>query len=261
MKRMKTAWKVTVGVLAGLLIILLLAEFGLRAFMADQIRSSVADESPGAMSADDTDVSFGSSPITFGLLRGAIPHVSISTPSTLAASGDTYTGQPAATISLDNLRVEEDRQVADSFSVSTELPDDYVRSLLQEQLASSFDSTFGGSLLQELITVSGVESNPAEGTFTIDFSGRAASVDLRPTTVDGTLQLEAASTELFGFELPDIVAEGLTNALQESTGDVNAGTLRIGEFTVVEGGLRIVAEGENVDLQDLPSAVPAQERT
>ncbi|WP_019193828.1 DUF2993 domain-containing protein [Corynebacterium timonense] len=256
---MKTAWKVVIGVLAAILIIVLLSELGLRAFISNQIRSGIAEESPGAIAAEDTEVSLGSRPILFGLVRGVVPHVSIATPSTLTATGDTYAGQPAATISLDNLRITGDSQVADRFSVTTELPDDYVRALLQEQLASNLEGTIGGSFLQELITVSAVRSNPSEGTFTIDVSGSAASVDLRPTVVDGALQIEAASTSLFGFELPDIVAEGLTNALQDNTGEINAGAIRISEFTVVDGGLRVVAEGEDVDLYNLPHAVPTQD--
>ena len=253
MMSMKTAWKVTVAVLAALLVLLLIAEFGLRAYIADQIRSDFAAEAPDAAAADAADVSFGASPVTFGLLRGALPHVEMTTPSTLSINGDTYSGQPGATINADNLRVVDGRQVADSVRITTELPEDYVRAILQQQLADGFRQSGGGplSFLQELITVTGVTSHPDAGTFTIDVSGGAAAVDLRPMMNNGQLAFEASSTELFGFQLPDTVAEALTGALQQGVQDTLNGEMQVESFDVVDGGLRVTVAGRDVDLDNL----------
>lgn len=259
MSPMKTAWKVTVSVLAALLVLLLVAEFGLRAFMAGQIRSDMAAQNPETISAEQADeakVSFGPSPLTLGLLRGVVPHVAMTTPSTLVAQGETYTGQPGADISVDNLSVADGRQVAGRLRMTTDLPDDYVRAILQEQLSSSIQGG-GASFLDGLLTVSGVASHPETGTFTVEVSDGAAAIDLRPAMVNDSLTFEAASTELFGFQLPDTVTRGITSALQQGVEDAVNSEMRVTEFTVVDGALRVTVEGENVDMEKL-SATGAQ---
>ncbi len=260
MLRMKTAWKVVVGILAALLVLLLVAEFGLRAYMAHEIRSDAAAQNPGGQSAsaEQADVSFGPSPITLGLLRGTIPHMEMRTPSTLSVTGDTFTGQPAADIRVDNLRVAGGRQVAENFVLSTELPDDYVRVILEQQLSQSLQQAGSGrgSLLDGLLTISSVTSHPDNGTFTIGVSGGAADIELRPRMDGDRLTFEAASTELFGFQLPGNVTSGITDAIDKGMQDSVSGELAVRDFTVVDGGLKVTLAGQNVDMEKLAQAAP-----
>ena len=259
MWRMKTAWKVVVGVLAALLVLLLVAEFGLRAYMAHEIRTDIAAQNPDASQARDAEVSFGPSPITLGLMRGTIPHMAMKTPSTLSINGDSFTGQPAADIQVDNLHVNNGRQVAENFVLTTELPDDYVRVILEQQLSQSLQQAAGagrGSLLDGLLTVSSVTSHPENGTFSIGVSGGAADLELRPKMDGDRLTFEASSTKLFGFQLPESATAGITGAIDKGMQDSVTGELAVRDFTVVDGGLNVTLAGHDVDMEKMAQTAP-----
>ncbi|MDY5786045.1 MULTISPECIES: LmeA family phospholipid-binding protein [unclassified Corynebacterium] len=258
---MRTAWKVIVGILAALLILLLVAEFGLRAYMANEIRSSMAAEAPDsvAVQADDMGVSFGPSPLTLGLARGVVPHVTLDTPSTLAIEGDSFAGNPATTIQVDNLRVDNGRQVAEQLTLNTQLPDDFVRVMLQQQLSDALSQAGDGraSFLDGIITVSDVTSNPETGTFTIGFSGGAAGLELRPEMRDGNLTFQAEATELFGFAMPQSVTQGISSALETGVEESVTGQLEVRDFTVGAGNLDVTLSGNDVDMAQLSRSAPA----
>ncbi|WP_342318924.1 LmeA family phospholipid-binding protein [Corynebacterium mayonis] len=240
---MKTAWKVIVGVLAVVLVLLLAAEFGLRAYMSEQIRADAAVEG--------TEVSFGSQPLTLGLARGVVPHMSMTSPSTLEIVGDTATGQPASSVEVDNMRVNKDNQVAERLSMTSVLPEDYVRIILQQQLSEALQTN--ASFLDSFINVTGVSANPDNNTLDITFSGGAAGLELRPVMEGEKLKFTAESTELFGFTLPDFVTATITDALGQGVHNAVGGPLRLSDFAVVDGGMRVTLSGENVNLRELQS--------
>lgn len=244
---MKTAWKVVISILAALLVLFIVAEAGLRTFIANQVTKDPA--------AANMDVSFGNSPLTFGLLRGKFPHMTLNQPSTLLINGNEITGEPATTVQLDDIRVVDGEPVADSLLVTTELPNEFIRAMLNQQL----EQQLGDGFLSDVITISDVSTTPNEGTFTITFTAGAAGVELRPVLNSaGELAFEAASTELFGFELPSRVTEALSEAMSQGVAEEIAGGLRIVDFTVVPGGLRIAMAGEGVNFAQLQREMPGQ---
>ncbi|WKD56761.1 hypothetical protein CAPI_00915 [Corynebacterium capitovis DSM 44611] len=246
---MKTAWKVIAGTLAVALVLLLAAEIGLRNYIASQIRGEVSQEA-------EPEVSFGSTPVTLGLLGGALPHVSLYLPSTLAVNGDNTAGQPATTVDVTRLHLRT--HVADDLTASAELPDDFLRAQLQQQLSHTLNETGGtaASLLGGIVSVSGVHSNPSEGTFTISLSNGLAGIDLRPVVDNGELTFEAPSSSLFGVALPQSAASVLTDILREQVGSIATGELQITDLTPVDGGLRATLTGQNVDLSSLGDSLP-----
>lgn len=254
---MKKAWKVTVGVFAALLILLLVAEAGIRMFVASQITSSYQSQAvgPGAVAAAEPEVSFGSQPVTIGLLGGSFPHMTISTPSTLRVSGDQVSGDPAATVVLENVRIMDGEPVAKTFHVTTELPNDFLRAVLNQQIQ---DQIGNNRFLKNVITVSDVLTDPASGTFTIMFTSGVAGVELRPTSANGQLSFEAASTQLFGVDLPDGVAEALTEAMAEGMRQEVTGDMQVRNVTVIPGGLRVEMGGNNVNFSQLQHELQGQ---
>ena len=258
MKRTKgsLAWKIFVGILAALLVIIFVAEFGLRAYISNQIESQF-DEAAPAPTTQDAQVSFGSDPLTLGLLGGKVPHMTLSMPSTLVLDGTNFTGQPAATVEMEGVSVSGDQTVADSLRVSTELPDAFVHAILQQQLGTALSQVDGvpAELLHNFVTVSDVRSNPSEGTVSITFTGGLAGIDLRPEMEGGQLTFVAESTQLFGIELPGGVAERISQALREGMRDVVFGSMKVEDFTVIEGGLRVTLSGNNVNLNEVTDAL------
>ena len=248
---MKTAWKWIIGVLATLLVLLLIAEAGIRMFLSHQITSGFSQQA-GASAAADPKVSFGSSPVTLGLLGGKLPHMTVETPSTLTVNGDDYSGDPAATISLDKIRITGGDPVAEEFQLDTELPNDFIRAIINQGLRSQLgDNRFVNSV----VTVSDVSEDPSNGTFTVTFTGGLAGVALRPTPSDGQLGFQATNTQLFGFDLPSEVSDALTDAMSEGLRQEVTGSLRVKDMTVVPGGLHLTMSGHDVDLNNLQNEV------
>ena len=246
---MKTAWKVILGILAAIVVLLIVAEAGIRMFMANQISSGVIQsEESAAIAQAEPEVSFGTTPVVFGLLGGQLPHMTVTTPSTLVVNGDQIAGAPASTIELNNVEVTAGDPIAETFRLSTELPNEFVRAMLNQQLEEQMGQD---SFLSSLITVSDVSSNPEQGTFTITFTSGVAGIELRPVQTEGQLAFEATSTQLFGVELPQGVAESLTEAMSTGLQEDVTGGMRVENFTVIPGGLRVTMAGEHVNFAEL----------
>lgn len=243
MKRTGTVWKVIVGILAAVIVLLLVAEMALRMFLSGQIVSSYEQEAGGK-----PEVSFGSQPITLGLLGGSLPHMTIRTPSTLVVNGDEVSGEPAAQVEMSKVRIVGGEPVAETFQVTTELPNDFVRAMLNGAIKEQIGDN---RLLNNLITVSEVTTNPEGGTFSVLFTGGAAAVELRPVAAEGGVSMETVGTQLFGFDLPSDVADAMNGTLEEGLGAATAGNMRLTGMEVVPGGLRMQLSGENVNFAQM----------
>ena len=99
------AWKIIIGILVALLVLILLAEFGLRWFIGNQMTSQFneAAEQEGIQVKEDPSVSFGGSPLLLGLFQGSISQMDMTTPSTLQIDGTEIKGQPASEIHVEDM--------------------------------------------------------------------------------------------------------------------------------------------------------------
>ena len=235
---MKTAWKVALSIVAAVLLLFVVAEVGIRTFVAKQVTSQAPE---------GTSVSFGASPVTLGLLGGKFPHMTVDQQSDLLINGDEISGTPASVVDMDNVRLNGGEPVAESLRLTTELPNDFVRAMLNQQLQQQI----GDSFLADVITVSDVTSNEDAGTFTIVFTSGAAGIELQPVMQDGQLTFQARSTELFGFALPDDVAQAISSAMSEGVAQEATGGMRVEDFTVISGGLRVSVAGSDVNFAEL----------
>ena len=248
---MKSAWKILIGVLAALLILLLIAEAGLRIFLSKQIEdgfeAQYAAQSPGVVAAKP-DVSFGATPLTIGMLGGALPHMTIQTPSTLMINDGEITGEPAATIAMDKVRLVNQEPVADHLSMQAELPSALLQAILNQAISEQLG---GNALLDTLITVSSVTTDPEAGTFTLSFTRGVANVDIRPVPTAEGVQFETTGTQLFGFDLPGEITDAITQSLQEGLANQEAGAMRLNNVHVTPAGLVLEMTGENVNFYEL----------
>ncbi len=257
-----TVWKVIVGILVAILLLVLVAEFGLRWFIGHQLRSSFNQqaEETGVVVEEDPSISFGATPLVLSILGGSINEVNVTTPSTLDITypgGDSslpeISGQPAADIDITDLDISDtDNPVAGRLVTTAEVPDEFLLATIQRQMAEQQGEVTNPatSFMQELITITDITSNPAESTLDVEFTRGAAVLTLQPIAVDGQLTFEATNAALFGFSLPDQVADGITRALQDGVSE-QVGQLGVENFEVIDGGVRIRVAGENVNLSDL----------
>lgn len=250
------AWKIFVGVLAVIFILIVVAEFGLRAYVSNRIETEFANAAPVPTTANPQ-VAFGPQPLTFGLLAGTVPHMTLSVPSTLVLDGDSFTGQPAATVNVDKVRQSDSGFVADTLDVTTELPDAFIQAILQQQASAALSQVDGlpAATLKDLVNISGVESNPDAGDVAIQFNNGLAGINLRPQKDGDELTFTADSTSLFGIDLPGGVAESLSQALREGMQDAVFGPMRVRDVTVIDGGLLVSLNGHDVNLNQISEAL------
>lgn len=183
--------------------------------------------------------------------------MTLSVPSTLVLDGDSFTGQPAATVNVDKVRQSDSGFVADTLDVTTELPDAFIQAILQQQASAALSQVDGlpAATLKNLVNISGVESNPDAGTVAIQFNNGLARINLRPQMDGDELTFSADSTSLFGIDLPGGVAESLSQALREGMQDAVFGPMRVRDVTVIDGGLLVSLNGHDVNLNQISEAL------
>ncbi|WP_293770583.1 DUF2993 domain-containing protein [uncultured Corynebacterium sp.] len=235
------AWKIIVGILVGLLILILIAEFGLRWFMASQMTKQFESEGGGK-----AEVSFGSSPMLLGLAQGSLPEMNVSTESTLRIDGENISGQPAADIHIEDMSVSGD-PVAGHLTTSTTLPDDYLLATLQKGIADKAgNDTLGDVVITDLV------ANQASGDVSVEFAGGLFSLTLVPEAKDGRLAFTATSSKILAWNLPDEVtskiSETLTNGMQDQ---LTTGDMTMDSVTVGDGEISLTMSGNNVNLNEL----------
>ena len=174
-------------------------------------------------------------------------------PSTLTPDSNAIVGNPPATINATGFILDSEDPSADELTLSTEVPKALVRDMLQKELGNALEESNEGRFAEynEILTVSDVETNPADGTFNITFSNGAFGVELRPEIVDNQLSFTAVSTQILGRNLPDFFSEAVSAALESGINDQVAGPLEFREFSVIDNGFKIVVYGNNVRLNEL----------
>ncbi|WP_165241278.1 DUF2993 domain-containing protein [Corynebacterium lizhenjunii] len=230
-----TAWKYIVGILVALMVLVLIAELGLRWFLSSQMTK----EQEGA------EVSFGSAPLTLGMLRGEIGAVDMEIPSTLAVDtkAKTITGQPATQVHLEGLSMGEDPVARELHTVTT-LPQDFLLVTIQQQIAQQS----GYDVLGDLV-LTGLEALPDQDALEVEFGGGLFTLTVQPQARDGHMDFVATNSRLLAWDLPQQVSDAITEALSSGTQDQLQGTgLRVDTLQVVDGGLRLEASGNNVAL-------------
>ncbi|AWB83269.1 DUF2993 domain-containing protein [Corynebacterium liangguodongii] len=252
------AWKIFVGVLAVLVVTAIVAEFGLRAYLSRRIETEIA-AAVDLPASEHAQVSFGHSPLTFGLLTSKVPELTAAIPSTLALNEDGYTGTPAATVNLRDLRQTDAGAVAESMDLATVVPDSFIQEILQQQMRQALgDTGLSPKLLENFVSVSEVKTNAAAGTISITFTEGVAALDLHPRTENGQATFDVDATRLFGIDLPGGAAEKISEALQEGMRQAVFGNLRVRDITTIEGGLRVTLAGEEVNLDELAGSAQSR---
>ncbi|EFK55103.1 DUF2993 domain-containing protein [Corynebacterium genitalium ATCC 33030] len=247
-------WKIAFGIIAVILVLFFIAELALRWFITDQIETSLRESAPESVAAQqDAEVHFGAMPVVFGLVQGKLHQINIDVPSTLTPDSNAIVGNPPATINATGFVLDSEDPSADELTLSTEVPKALVRDMLQKELGNALEESNEGRFAEynEILTVSDVDTNPADGTFNITFSNGAFGVELRPEIVDNQLSFTAVSTQILGRNLPDFFSEAVSAALESGINDQVAGPLEFREFSVIDNGFKIVVYGHNVHLNEL----------
>ncbi|MDY3128330.1 MAG: DUF2993 domain-containing protein [Corynebacterium sp.] len=242
-----TAWKVIVSVLVTLLILLFIVEFGARWFtakqMTDEYRAQAAAD--GIEATKDPEISFGPTPLIFGLVRGEIPHVAMDMPSTLKIQDQQILGQPETRIAMDNMTMSED-PVARDFAATTVIPDEFLLVTFQNAIAEQSGNRQLGNLV-----VTDITTSEEEGALNFQLGKGLATVTLVPSAANGQIELAAINSTLFGIQLPDEATAALSDALRDGISNDFTGNLDVEDITVGQGALSVTVSGHNVRFNEL----------
>lgn len=261
--------KILIAVVAVIIILLIAAEFGLRAVLknqvADELRSSSSEQ--GVELSGDPAVSFGASPLLLGLVQQKIPELTVDLPSSLDISYEdsdrskpVVTGQPAATLSAKDMEISGDNPLVGDLTLDTTLPQEYLLAVLQKSMSESQDDPTaeadpGTDLLSGLIQITGVTANSGTGNLDIEISGGLATLSMTPSVADGALSFDVADLKIFGLSLPDEMVTGLSDSLTRSVEKTE--NLDITAAEVTGDGLKVRLHGSDVRVDDIASEVDA----
>lgn len=268
--------KTLLGIIVGVIVLLLVAEFGLRWYIGKQL----GDQMQASSTGEKASVSFGASPLLLGMATGKIPEVTVDSPSTVtitagtAGEAPTITGQPESHVTMKDLDfAANDNATAGSVDMVTTMTDEYLLAVVQRQMAENNSGATGttlngatgdqldlgalaGQLIQQLVTVTGITSDPANGTVDVQITNGAAALTLRPQAQDGKLTFTAKNASIFGVSLPTEVSDALTQGFSQKLQEIGPG-LSLADVTVVDGGVKIHVVGTNVPLSSLEDAEQA----
>ncbi|KHO30250.1 LmeA family phospholipid-binding protein [Corynebacterium minutissimum] len=246
-----TAWKIFIGVLVALLLIILVTELGLRWFLGTQMKDQFVQSAKeqGVEATEEPEVSFGASPMVFGMLNGKIPQMDMKTPSTLKIEGTTITGQPAADVHVEDMTLSKE-PVAGTLRASTTVPDQFLLASFQKAIADQSGYDTLGNLVVTAIT-----ANDAEDDLNVEFAGGLATLALKPEVRDGKLAINAENASLFGFDLPEQATDAISNALAEGMEEQLAGQqLTFESVDVGAGEVTLTMIGHDVPMSELDAA-------
>lgn len=252
-----TVFRVLAIIALVLLVLIIVAEIGLRMFIASQVRAGFQEQASTEVT-EEPEVSFGTSPLVFGLLGGQLNEISVNTPSTLVIDGDNVEGQPAADIQLEGMELTGD-MVSDQVTTTTELPDDFLLATMRTQIAENRPADAGP--FAEYLTVTDITSNAAASTVDVEFVEGLAALTLTPEERDGELVFTASNARVIGIDLPEQATNEITRALQAgmAEGSLAGEDMRFENVEVLDGALRMTLVGENVSLKEMANeSQPAQ---
>ncbi|MCS4535621.1 LmeA family phospholipid-binding protein [Corynebacterium sp. HS2168-gen11] len=253
-----TLVKILVGFSVTLLLLFAVAEGGLRYVIHKELTAS---------QSEGTEVEFGTRPLVLSLLQGKLGYVEMTKPSTLEFSNVdgqiSASGEPAAHVVLRGMPISEDPEaLIDSVYLDTTIPKEFIQAQLQSAMREAFsseqpqgDGLLDSAFLAMQFSVSDVRTNPKSDTFEIVFGDGIASIEVHPHAIDGKFQLTVEETNLFGFGLPDIVADYFTKGFADSTALEMFDGLTASTVEVTDEGLHVVFEGTDVKLSSLQATL------
>lgn len=263
-------WKILGGIVAVILILLLLAEFGLRWYVKDNITNTLKEQavSSGVQLREDPEVTLGTTPMLFGMAQGKIPELNMTIPSTLQVryenndeSRPVVEGNPEVKMSAKDIRMNGSSQedmVMDSLDVETLMPTDAMLAQAQATMNESKGEAAGlEGMLSELLRVTDITANEADQTLVFQLGGGLADLVLKPEVAGGELSMQAEDVRLLGYSLP----AGITDALGEQLAGQAAeagramGDMEMTGVEVHSDGLRVKMHGNDVSMKEMAKSV------
>ena len=258
-------WKIALAVIAVIVVLFGLGEFGARTYFANQITNSVKEEAQknGTQIESDPKVSFGSSPVLLALVTGTIGSMDLQLPSTLNISYQgadkskpIVKGYPAVHIDAHNLKPSDngDDMTMGEVTIDTSVPNDL---MLAQAQKSTEQSTGDLGFLSGLLRVTDIQPNLERQTMEFQIGGGLATLQMKPVVSNGNLMFDMDSAQILGQNLPQQFVDQLKGSLAGTT-VAAVGGLNFEKVSVTQTGLEVTLHGTNVDMNEVGKAFDEQ---
>ena len=249
-------WKIALAVIAVIVVLLGLGEFGARTYFANQITNSVKEEAQknGTQIESDPKVSFGSSPVLLALVTGTIG-LNISSQDA-DKSKPIVKGYPAVHIDAHNLKPSDngDGMTMGEVTIDTSVPNDL---MLAQAQKSTEQSTGDLGFLSGLLRVTDIQPNLERQTMEFQIGGGLATLQMKPVVSNGNLMFDMDSAQILGQNLPQQFVDQLKGSLAGTT-VAAVGGLNFEKVSVTQTGLEVTLHGTNVDMNEVGKAFDEQ---
>lgn len=264
--------RVLVGLLALVMVGLVVAEFGARWYMRDEITTELRDyaAASGVELVAEPEVHFGWEPVILGLARGSVPKMDMVIPSSLDVSYvDNDRSKPIVKGDPEVRLVGEDitphrtsaggqateNATVGTLDVSTSIPDELMLAEVQRAIQEKVTQA-GGNPLVKMLNITEIRPNSHEQVLEVFINDRLASVQVRPVVTQGQVAFEVQDAKVLGISLPSNFTSALQTALGNSAqrAPVPAG-LDFQSARVTDQGLDLQLSGRNVDLKAMTSSL------
>lgn len=266
-KKLGTGWKVLIALVLVFTLLLVGAEFGMRAYMKNQIANGIKEQAAasGVTVTEEPEVSFGTSPVLLGLLGSKVPELNMTVPSSLKITypdGDKshpeVTGNPKLEIRGQDLNVGDGgkQMVFSDLTIGATIPTELM--LAEASKASKNNQPSGGGgaadFLKDQLTITNVTPRPEKEVLEMEIAHGIATMEMKPTIKDGTMTFDVAGAQIFGFDVPEQFTNSIRDSLSKQTAQQMQG-MEYRHVRVTSEGLFLELHGTNVDMQQLGQAV------
>ena len=258
-------WKVLLAVLLVFVLLIALAEFGMRAYMKNQIVSGLEENaaSQNVEMASDPQVSFGASPVLAALFTKTLGELDMTIPSSLDISYEdndesrpVVKGNPEIHFLGKDIEIQEQgkQMIVGDLTATTSIPAAFMLAQVKKSMNEK-QAQDSGNFLQNLITITDIQPSPDNQTLDVEITQGLATMSMKPTIEDGQLKLEVDGAKIAGMDMP----ESIVNTLRESLADQSmAGELSGLEFKsvqVTDSGMNVELKGQNVDMSQMAKSI------
>lgn len=258
-KKNKLWLKVLIGFLLVIVLLLLLAEFGLRWFMKDQIQTAFREQQQesGISEPVDPKISLGASPVLLGIMQGKISQMTVDIPSTLDItyegqdkSKPKVTGEPEIHLELRDMQMDTDNP-DDSVVGDLRLRTVITKEMLLAQASESANEGGGDNPLSGFLQITDVRPNPDKQTLSFELTGGLATFEVKPVIQDGKMKMEMENVSLLGMDLPDSFTQDMESQLEDSIPADVQGGMDFESINVTDEGMEVHMHGTDVNFSEL----------
>lgn len=262
-KKKHKGLRILLSIVVVLVLLIALAEFGMRAYLKDQIANGVKEQAAesGVELASEPKANFGKSSVLLGMLTQNIGELNMEVPSSLDISyedGDksrpVVNGNPEVKFEGRDVKIENqgEQMIVGELTMNTSIPSE----LMLAQVAKSTAQQGGsGGGMEGLVTITGVKPNEEDQTLEFEITHGLATMKMKPVVENGKMRFDVEGAQLFGMDLPESLKNSVQDSLSQDAVGMEDTNLEFKNVHVTSEGMDVEMYGRNVDMKEMSQSI------